>query len=68
MYATTKDDAPVKSMRSWKKDLKIAAKLSGFFVAGAVVVCMSQILAGIFFFTCIGAAGWACFEYGRKQN
>jgi hypothetical protein len=40
--------------------------MSGFFVGSIVVVVTAQIIAGISFFIFIAAAGWLCFELGRK--
>jgi hypothetical protein len=52
-----------KPVRSFKQDLIRAAKFSGLFVTGAVIVYISQWLAWISLFTLIGAAGWLWFKY-----
>lgn len=56
-----------KPARTFKRDLILAAKVSGFFLVGVVVVYISQWLAWISFFALIGAVGWAWFEFGRKS-
>jgi Flp pilus assembly protein TadB len=68
-HPTVKDTSSNKPVRTFKRDLIIAAKLSGLFLAGVVVVVVvyiSQWLAWISFFALLGAAGWAWFEFGRK--
>lgn len=63
---TVKDTSSNKPVRTFKRDLIIAAKLSGLFLTGVVVVYISQWLAWISFFALLGVAGWAWFEFGRK--
>jgi Flp pilus assembly protein TadB len=65
-HPTTKDTSNNKPARTFKRDLILAAKLSGLFFAGVVVVYISQWLAWISFFALIGAVIWAWFEFGRK--
>jgi lipid II:glycine glycyltransferase (peptidoglycan interpeptide bridge formation enzyme) len=63
LHQTEKEKSQRKPARTFKRDLAIAAKLSGFFVASVVVV-----VAGLSFFICIATAGWLCFELGRKSS
>jgi hypothetical protein len=65
-HPTVKDTSNNKPARTFKRDLILAAKLSGFFVGSIVVVFTAQIVAGLSFVICIGLAGWLCFELGRK--
>ena len=67
LHPTVRDTNDNRPARSFKRDLIIAAKLSGFFVIGAVIVYVSQWLAWISFFAFLGAAGWAWFEFNRKS-
>jgi hypothetical protein len=55
------------SIRSFKRDIVTAAKFSGFFLTGVVVIYISQWLAWISFFALLGTAGWAWYQYGRKN-
>jgi hypothetical protein len=66
-HPTVRDTSDRQPARTFKRDLILAAKLSGFFLAGVVVVYVSQWLAWISFFAFLGAAGWAWFEFGRKS-
>ncbi len=66
-HPTVKDTSSRKPTRSFKRDLIVAAKLSGFFLVGVVVVYVSQWLAWISFFALIGAVGWAWIEFGHKS-
>ncbi|AFY94888.1 hypothetical protein [Chamaesiphon minutus] len=66
-HPTVRDNRSNKPTRSFKRDLILAAKVSGFFLTGVVVVYISQWLAWISFFALIGAVGWAWFEFGRKS-
>jgi energy-coupling factor transporter transmembrane protein EcfT len=54
--------------RTFTRDLRLAAKLSGFFVGSIVVVFTASMLASMSFFIFIAAAGWACDELGRKSS
>lgn len=65
-HPTERENGKNKPARSFKRDLILAAKVSGFFLVGVVVVYVSQWLAWISFFALIGAVGWAWFEFGRK--
>jgi Flp pilus assembly protein TadB len=65
-HPTVKETGDRKSARTFRRDLILAAKVSGFFLIGVVVVYVSQWLAWISFFALIGAVGWAWFEFGRK--
>ena len=66
-HPTVKDTSKNKPARTFKRDLVLAAKLSGFFVGSIVVVFTAQLVAGLSFFICICLAGWLCFELGRKS-
>jgi hypothetical protein len=66
-HPTVRDNRSNKPARSFKRDAILAAKVSGFFLTGVVVVYISQWLAWISFFALIGAVGWAWFEFGRKS-
>jgi fatty acid desaturase len=66
-HPTARETGNNKPARSFKRDLILAAKVSGFFLVGVVVVYISQWLAWISFFALIGAVGWAWFELGRKS-
>jgi hypothetical protein len=66
-HPTVKDRSTHKPARTFKRDLILAAKLSGFFLAGVVVVYISQWLAWISFFALVSTAGWAWFKFGRKS-
>jgi hypothetical protein len=66
-FHPTVRDTGNKPARTFKRDLMLAAKVSGFFLTGVVVVYISQWLAWISFFALIGAVGWAWFEFGRKS-
>jgi hypothetical protein len=66
-HPTVKDTSNQKPARSFKRDLIIAAKFSGFFLVGVVIIYVSQWLAWISFFAFLGAAGWAWFEFNRKS-
>jgi hypothetical protein len=65
-HPTVRETENNKPARTFKRDLILAAKVSGFFLVGVVVVYISQWLAWISFFALIGAVGWAWFEFGRK--
>ncbi len=67
-HQTEKEHSNRKPARTFKRDLAIAAKLSGFFVGSIVVVFTAQIVAGLSFMICIAIAGWLCFELGRKSS
>jgi hypothetical protein len=67
LHPTVKENKKNKPARTFKRDLILAAKLSGFFVGSIVVVFTAQIVAGLSFLICIGLAGWLCFELGRKS-
>lgn len=66
-HPTVKETGDNKLVRTFKRDLILAAKLSGLFLAGVVVVYVSQWLAWISFFALIGAVSWAWLEFGRKS-
>ena len=66
LHPTVTDNIDRKPARTFTKDLRLAAKLSGFFVGSIVVVFMASMLASMSFFIFIAAAGWACYELGRK--
>jgi hypothetical protein len=66
-FHPTVKDTGNKPARTFKRDLILAAKVSGFFLIGVVVVYISQWLAWISFFALVGAVGWAWFEFGRKS-
>jgi hypothetical protein len=65
-HPTVKDNSSHKPARTLKRDAMLAAKLSGLFLTGVVIVYISQWLAWISFFALIGTAGWAYFKFGRK--
>jgi hypothetical protein len=56
-----------KPVRSFKQDLIRAAKFSGLFVTGAVIVYISQWLAWISLFAFLGAAGWLWYKYRVRK-
>jgi hypothetical protein len=66
-YPTVKEQIDHKPARSFKRDLIIAAKFSGFFLAGIVIIYISQWLAWISFFALLGVAGWALVEFKRSS-
>lgn len=67
-HPTIRENGDRKPVRTFKRDLILAAKFSGLFLAGVVVVYISQWLAWISFFALIGTAGWAYVKYGRKKS
>ncbi len=67
-HQTVKDNSASKPTRSFGKDLKLAAKLSSFFIGSIIVVFTAQLVAGLSFFIAIGLAAWLCFELGRKSS
>jgi hypothetical protein len=68
LHPTGKDKIDRKPARNFTRDLRLAAKLSGFFVGSIVVVFTASMLASMSFFIFIAAAGWACYELGRKSS
>jgi F0F1-type ATP synthase assembly protein I len=68
VQATTKENSDRQPARTFTRDLRLAAKLSGFFVGSIVVVFTASMLASMSFFIFIAAAGWACYELGRKSS
>jgi F0F1-type ATP synthase assembly protein I len=68
LHPTSKDKIDRQPARTFTKDLRLAAKLSGFFVGSIVVVFTASMLASMSFFIFIAAAGWACYELGRKSS
>jgi hypothetical protein len=65
-HPTVRDLIDRKPVRTFKRDLILATKLSGLFIAGIIVVYISQWLAWISFFALIGASAWAWIEFRRK--
>jgi hypothetical protein len=65
---TAKESIDRQHSRTFTKDLRLAAKLSGFFVGSIVVVFTASMLASMSFFIFIATAGWACYELGRKSS
>jgi hypothetical protein len=49
------------------QDLLLAAKLSGFFITGIVVVYISQWLAWISLFAFFGVAGWVWLKFRSDE-
>ncbi|WP_310489276.1 hypothetical protein [Chamaesiphon sp. VAR_69_metabat_338] len=68
LHPTGKDNIDRQPPRTFTRDLRLAAKLSGFFVGSIVVVFTASMLASMSFFIFIAAAGWACYEFGRKSS
>jgi F0F1-type ATP synthase assembly protein I len=68
VQAKTKENSDRQPVRIFTRDLRLAAKLSGFFVGSIVVVFTASMLASMPFFIFIAAAGWACYELGRKSS
>lgn len=67
-FHPTNRESSGKPARTFGSDLKVAAKLSGFFIGAVVVVFTAQVIAGLSFFIAIALAGWACFELGRNKK
>lgn len=67
-HPTVRDKGSNKPVRSFKKDLITAAKFSGLFITGAVIVYISQWLAWISLFAFMGVAGWLWYKYREPQQ
>jgi Flp pilus assembly protein TadB len=57
-----------KPVRSLKQNLILAAKLSGLFATGVVVIYIIHWLVWISLFASIGAAGWFWYKYRVKNR
>jgi ABC-type transport system involved in multi-copper enzyme maturation permease subunit len=67
LYPTVKETIKHKPARSFRRDLIIAAKFSGFLLAGVVIIYIAQWLAWISFSALLGAAGWAWFKFKHQS-
>ncbi len=66
-HPTVPDRGSNKPVRSFKQNLIRAAKFSGLFITGAVIVYISQWLAWISLFAFVGVAGWLWYKYGDPK-